>query len=133
MKDISELNPHGYETSEVIDRHLRMTFERVMELQGAYLEEHPDEPGFQINSGLRSDEHQQRLIAAGKTNAVHSKHLAGLAVDINDPEGKIGKWALENAGVLARIGLWAEHPKHTKNWLHVQSSPPKSGKRFFIP
>lgn len=80
MKDISELNPRNYKTNENIDKNLKTLFERVMELQDAFGSD------FIITSGLRSDELQAELIAAGKTNAVHSKHIAGAAADIKDPK-----------------------------------------------
>jgi hypothetical protein len=40
---------------------------------------------------------------------------------------------MENLDVLAEIGLWLEHPISTPRWCHVQTVPPKSGKRVFTP
>lgn len=127
MKDISELNPRNYKTNENIDKNLKTLFERVMELQDAFGSD------FIITSGLRSDELQAELIAAGKTNAVHSKHIAGAAADIKDPKKTLGKFIKENEALLKAIGLYAEHPDYTKGWVHVQILAPKSGKRIFIP
>ena len=127
MISIKELNPNDYPTNDVIEKNLTILFERVMELQDAA------EMAFTITSGLRSDEKQMELISSGKSKAVGSKHLAGAAVDIYDPEGILGKWCLDNLKTLERIGLWLEHPDHTPNWVHVQIMAPKSGKRVFIP
>jgi hypothetical protein len=122
-----ELNPHGYPTTPIIDKNLAILFQRMNELRGAY--GHP----MIITSGLRSDEQQAALIAQGKTNAKMSKHLAGLACDVYDPEQKLQKWILDHPGMLERIGIWCEDFKYTPNWVHCQVSPPGSGKRFFIP
>lgn len=127
MKDISELNPRGYKTNENIEKNLKILFDRVMELQAAYGSD------FVITSGLRSEELQAELIAAGKTNAKHSKHLAGAACDIADKKKSLAKYIKENEALLRAIGLWAEHPDYTKGWVHVQILAPKSGKRIFIP
>lgn len=127
MISIKELNPNEYPTNTVIENNLKILFERLMELQDAA------EMALTITSGLRSDEKQMGLIAAGKSKAVGSKHLAGAAADIYDPEGILGKWCLDNLKALERIGLWMEHPDYTENWVHVQIMAPRSGKRVFIP
>lgn len=127
MISIEELNPHNYPTNELISKNLKILFERLMELQDAC------EMAFKITSGLRSDEHQIQLIAEGKSNALHSKHCAGLSADVYDPEGVLKEWCLLNEKVLENIGLWCEDFRFTPNWCHFQCSPPKSGKRFFIP
>lgn len=65
--------------------------------------------------------------------APRSKHMTGQAIDLDDPEGDIDQWCLDNLNELARIGLWMEHPAATKSWCHLQSLPPKSGRRVFYP
>ena len=65
--------------------------------------------------------------------APNSKHMAAQAIDIADPNGDFDEWCLENASVMEGIGLWQEHPSATKGWIHVQTVPPKSGKRVFYP
>ena len=82
-----------------------------------------------INSGWRPP------AVNGKTPgaAPLSKHMLGLAVDLADPEGDLDEWCLENVDALERVGLWLEHPAATKSWCHLQSVPPKSGKRVFYP
>jgi hypothetical protein len=127
MKEISELNHKNYKTNPNIDKNLDILFQRLNEFQDAI--------GFElkITSGLRSEQLQQDLILAGKTNAVHSKHLAGAAADVQDRDGKIGEYILANTKLLEVIGLWCEHPNKTKGWVHFQISGPKSGKRIFMP
>ena len=67
--------------------------------------------------------------------ATRSLHMTGAACDIYDPEGILDNWLLGTAGTAAleSIGLWAEHPACTKNWCHLQITPPRSGNRFFYP
>lgn len=83
-----------------------------------------------VNSGWRPPEVNSKTPNA----AVKSKHMMGLAVDLDDPEGDLDDWCMENDGErLVQFGLWMEHPSATKGWCHLQSSPPKSGKRVFYP
>jgi len=127
MKDISELNPNNYKTNPFIEANLKVLFERLMELQGCYGSD------LKITSGLRDTTKQLELIKAGKSNALHSKHLAGAACDVYDPKKKLAEWCLSNQDALKKIGLWCEDFKYTKNWSHFQIFAPLSGKRFFIP
>jgi uncharacterized protein YcbK (DUF882 family) len=127
MEKISELNPYEYKTVPNVDKNLQILFTRLLELQAAY-----GKP-FTITSGLRDDAKQQELIKAGKSNAIHSKHLAGAAADVQDIDGELAKYAQANVKLLQTIGLWIEHPNYTKGWVHFQILGPKSGKRVFIP
>lgn len=61
-----------------------------------------------------------------------SLHLKGSAIDIYDPDLSLTKWLKENDSKrLVDVGLWAE--EGNKNWVHLQTFPPKSGKRWFLP
>ena len=82
-----------------------------------------------VNSGWRPPSVNAKTAGA----AVKSKHMLGLAVDLADPEGDLDEWCLENESELERLQLWQEHPSATKGWCHLQSVPPKSGKRVFYP
>ena len=124
---LKELNPHNYPTTPIIDKQLATLLERMNEIRDAY-----GKPMI-VTSGLRSDDQQAALIAQGKSNAKHSKHLAGLACDIKDCDGELKKWVNENAKCLEKIGLWCEDFAYTPTWVHFQCTPPASLKRFFIP
>lgn len=82
-----------------------------------------------VNSGYRSLEDQMRI----NPKAPLSKHMICAAVDLEDANGLLKKWCEENLTILTSIGLWMESPASTPGWLHVQSIPPKSGHRIFIP
>jgi uncharacterized protein YcbK (DUF882 family) len=127
MKDISELNPKKFKTNPFIEANLKVLFDRMMELQGCFGHD------LVITSGLRDASKQLELIKAGKSNALHSKHLAGAACDVYDPDKKLAEWCRANVEALKNIGLWCEDFDYTKNWAHFQIFAPLSGKRFFIP
>ena len=82
-----------------------------------------------VNSGWRPPQVNARMPNAARS----SKHMLGLAVDLDDPEGDLDQWCLENENELERLRLWQEHPASTKGWCHLQSVPPKSGRRVFYP
>jgi hypothetical protein len=60
-----------------------------------------------------------------------SQHCLLRAVDFADPDGKIDDWCMTNLDVLARAGLWLEHPGYTKGWCHLDLQHRKN--RVFIP
>ena len=57
------------------------------------------------------------------------------AIDLYDPDGDLDEWLLSDAGqrAMADLGLWHEHPSATKGWAHLQTKPPRSGRRTFYP
>jgi uncharacterized protein YcbK (DUF882 family) len=124
---LEELNKRKYKTDGIIDSNLRVLCERLNKVRAAW-----GRPMI-VTSGLRDAAQQADLIKAGKSKATKSMHLVGLAADIADPDGALGRWCLSNAKLLESIGLWMEHPDHTPGWVHMQASPPRSGNRFFIP
>ena len=87
--------------------------------------------GSQLSSGWRPAVVNSKTVGA----APNSKHMTGEAADIYDPEGEVDDWLMTDAGqqALIEVGLWMEHPSATKGWAHVQSMPPRSGKRVFYP
>jgi hypothetical protein len=100
----------------------------VLEEQKVPLEIHPKTLTI-ISSGWRPPEMNARI----KNAAVKSKHITGQACDLYDPEGLIDDYLMDFPGVLQAIGLYMEHPASTKGWSHVQTVPPRSGRRVFYP
>lgn len=90
-----------------------------------------------VTSGLRTKQHHLEIYARKgifpPKVPMKSNHLFGRAVDFADGDGKLKKWILENIKQIEEIGLYMEDFSATKNWVHFQINPPKSGKRFFIP
>jgi hypothetical protein len=62
-----------------------------------------------------------------------SNHMTATACDLEDIDGRLDQWCMTNQNVLAKIGLWLEHPNATKGWCHVQTVSPRSGNRVFYP
>lgn len=116
-------------------RNLEVTRDRANEL------EKRSGLSFTATSGFRSLQHhidiyRTKALKEGRFFSklqvpLNSRHLTGEAVDIADPTGAIYKWAYENQNVLEELKLWCE--KGTKGWVHIQTKPPKSDNRFFLP
>lgn len=81
-----------------------------------------------INSGWRPS-----AVNASVGGAPHSTHDLGLAADIGDHSGLLRDWILQNLETMVRLGLYMEDFRWTLGWVHVQSRPPRSGKRIYIP
>lgn len=96
---------------------------------GVSLESSP-RTGTIVSSGWRPPD-----INAGTPGAaVRSLHMRCQALDLYDPDGDLDEWLLASAEtVLKDLGLWLEHPAATKGWAHIQSVPPRSGRRVFYP
>lgn len=127
MISLHELNPHEYPVDEDTKENLEILLLRMNKIREIWAKP------MIITSGLRNKEHQLKLIVKGVSKATKSNHLIGAACDVKDADGSLGKWCLENVKTLEEVGLWCEHPNHTKGWVHFQIVPPRSGKRFFIP
>lgn len=99
------------------------TVDRVNQLLTAFSEDR------EVASGWRPPAVNSNTPGAAKK----SKHMTCQACDLEDAEGDLDEWCMEHLNVLEKIGLWMEHPTATKGWCHVQTLPPKSGKRVFYP
>lgn len=66
-----------------------------------------------------------------------SMHLRGAAADIADPKRELAEWIKSNEQRLYEFNLWVEDLSVTdrgaRSWVHFQTLPPRSGKRFFLP
>ena len=97
-----------------------------------------------ITSGYRPDAINEQTPGAAK----NSNHKLCRAADIEDADGEFANFCSAKLDLLKDIGLWMEDPFYTRTilageskkipfgqqgWVHLQSVPPKSGKRVFIP
>lgn len=87
-----------------------------------------------VNSGWRP----RQINAATPNASATSHHLTGCAVDLPDPDRTLAAWCANHLDALAEIGLWLEDPRWTydangEHWVHVQTVPPRSGNRVFVP
>lgn len=84
---------------------------------------------FKVTSGYRTAADQQRI----NPKVTHSQHMLGNAVDIADPDNILKEVLRTHPTILEECGLWCEDGGATPGWCHMQSLPPKSGKRWFMP
>jgi hypothetical protein len=68
--------------------------------------------GTHVASGWRPAE----INDATANAAAHSTHLTGEAIDLRD-----------------NGTLWMERPQWTPSWVHLQTVPPKSHRRYYVP
>lgn len=123
MITLKELNPKGYPMTPEVQANILDLLQKVNKVRTAY-----GKPMI-VTSGLRSEDDQKRI----NPKSMKSKHLTGQAVDIADPKGELKKFIKDNEKLMEEIGLWFEDFSATPSWVHMQSVPPKSGKRFFLP
>jgi len=82
-----------------------------------------------INSGWRP----LAINACIPNASPRSRHITCEAIDLGDGDGSLDAWCIEHLETLASLGLWLEHPRATPGWCHVQTVPPRSGRRVFCP
>ena len=127
---------HGLACSPSIEREAARTVDLVGKLLvqaqtfGVTLERSP-RTGTLVASGWRPPE----INCATPGAAPNSKHMTGQALDVYDPDGDLDEWLISGEGqaALQALGLWMEHPSATKGWAHLQTIPPRSGRRVFYP
>jgi hypothetical protein len=96
------------------------------------------------NSGYRSmEEHlaiYARINARRKAQGLperkvpmSSRHLVAAAIDLEDRDGKLKAWLVNNVKILEKLDLYCEHGSATPTWAHIQIIKPASGSRFFKP
>lgn len=107
-------------------KNILLLHERINKLRTAY-----GKP-MKVNDGYR------RPQDTPSNGAAKSKHLMGLAIDLDDNDvADLWKWVQANLALMKSIGLWMEDPRWTHGsigtWVHFQVVPPQSGKRIFVP
>lgn len=91
--------------------------------------------GTLVSSGYRPASVNERTANAAK----RSTHLSCEGLDIQDSRNQdLARWCLQNLAILERLGLYMEDPRWTysynaDHWVHVQTRPPNSGKRVYVP
>lgn len=121
----TQIRANAARTVEIVNKLLVLA-----KTAGVGLEVHP-RTGTVLSSGWRPP----AINATTPGAAPRSKHLLGLAADIYDPDGDLDEWLMSESGqrVMVDLGLWHEHPACTRGWAHVQTVPPRSGRRTFYP
>lgn len=94
--------------------------------------------GMENRTGVNSGWRPLAVNDSTSNAAKNSTHIKGKAVDIPDPDRALARWCCDNRAVLEDIGLWMEDPRwtfsaHGNHWVHVQTVPPRSGNRIYVP
>jgi hypothetical protein len=118
------------EVTEQVKKNARVLIAKVSELLSR--------AGIQdilVTSGFRPHAYNAQI-----NGAKNSHHCFGNAVDLWDPDKKIGEFCQVNIEQLAEIGLWIESLSRTHasdrpqaRWCHLQRVAPRSGARIFLP
>jgi hypothetical protein len=58
-----------------------------------------------------------------------SSHKDGSGVDVFDSDGDLDSSCTD--ALLAKHGLYREHPSQTRSWMHLTTRAPRSGRRTF--
>lgn len=132
MVSLQELNPKGFKLTEEQEKNILVLHEKINKIRTLYGK------SMIVTSGVRSMEDHKRIykekgITDESKIPMKSKHLFGQAVDISDPKQELQAWCKANIDKLKEIGVWMEDFSATKNWVHFQIVPPKSGLLFFKP
>jgi len=114
---------HAAELTEPLRRNAAITVERINALLAHACIE------CAVSSGWRP----AAINAAVPNASPRSRHLTCEAIDLADPGDALDAWCMQHLDVLEAIGLWLEHPAATPGWCHVQTVPPRSGRRVFEP
>jgi hypothetical protein len=133
MISLKELNPKNFLLTDDQKNNLIDLQTRINVVRSAY-----GKPMY-VTSGIRDLlDHRRIYIEKARRQGISnvripmgSKHLTGQAVDIKDSDGALYEWCKEHTTVLEQAGLYCEEA--TLGWVHFQSVPPKSGRRWFYP
>ena len=133
---------HADELTESIRANAQETVDRVNGLMKLWAEDH----GYGVMNAIEVSSGWRPLSVNLSTPnaALSSKHMTGEAVDLKDDKDRsFARWCLRNtvplchqegrADLLQEIGLWMEQPQWTPTWVHLQTVPPHSGRRVFVP
>ena len=88
-----------------------------------------------VSSGHRTKERNEQI--GGSPNSCHLSNLKYRAVDIFDPEQKLGKWARnkdkldKNYFSIAKFSF--ENIAYTPTWFHIDDKPRTKGYGEFTP
>lgn len=121
----SELTPE-------IRANAKETLRRVNELLKLF---YAANPASAQDRGCNSGWRPRAVNAATHGAALLSNHMKAMACDVGDDDEALDRWLMtvEGQAALTKIGLWMEHPSATPRWCHLQTVPPRSGRRVYYP
>lgn len=82
-----------------------------------------------LTSGYRPSQINKLVPGA----APHSTHQSCEGIDLHDTNGgELSEFLMSNLDLLKKLGLYMEATESAKDHIHLQTRPPKSGKRVFF-
>lgn len=99
--------------SPAVEKNAAITASRVTALLTAFGQSRT------LDSGFRDLETNKNTPGA----ADYSRHMYGMAADIEDADGKLKAFVRNNPRAVQDAGLWCEPLAKTPAWLHVQIVP----------
>lgn len=124
----NQLNPNAYTLTDEQKNNLALLKEKTTAIEAL------TDKSFKVTSGFRLLRDQIRIDEkAGRKPTLGSAHMKGAACDIEDLDGSLKRWCMDNQSTLRCLGLYCEMFSFTPGWVHFQVIPPKSGHTFFIP
>jgi hypothetical protein len=122
--------------AEFTAEHLKNA-ENLLERVNSVLEKAPPGFKFKVTSGWRPAQYNAEI-----GGALRSRHITCQAVDLADNDHSIGAWLSSRRDLLIQADLAIEDLRYCVckasngkilRWVHIQTPPPRSGNRVFIP
>lgn len=122
---VRELNPHLRVLTKEQTDNLTELARRITLLEELM------ERTFTVNSGFRTKMDQLKI----NPRNPNSSHCTGQAVDLDDKDGSIYDFLINNPDFTIKLDFYIEQSTYTKTaksrWVHIQSRPTIN--RFFVP
>lgn len=132
QQDVLDSSGRFPKRARLADDHVRAnateTARRVTMLLTSFASVAKENHERRVTSGFRDTASNAK--AKGKP---HSAHLFGMAVDVEDSDGKLKKFCEDNEDLLQHFALWMERGSFTPTWCHLQIRPVASGSHIFDP
>lgn len=112
----------AYPLTEEMQKNSEDIVNKLNQLQAHWVDE------FFITSGYRPAEINETIKGAKTGDA----HETCRGVDLRDWNKMLSEFLIDNLEILEETGLWMESPDSSKDHVHLQTYPPKSGHRVFI-
>lgn len=111
--------PEREKSAELTDD-VKANAQRLLSAVNAFLSDLGWKGSVSVSSGFRPASVNANIKGAAKKSA----HMTGLALDILDPKGQLGKRIREEKGELLRKhGLFMEALESTPTWVHLDLVP----------
>ena len=118
---VRDLNPHLRPVTKEQAENLTELARRITLLEELM------ERTFTVNSGFRTYMDQMRI----NVRCPKSAHTEGKAVDLDDKDGSIYDFLINNPDMLIKLDFYVEQKTFTPKWIHLQTRP--TSVRFFKP